>query len=213
MSLGGSLTFVLALLALLVAANLAWRFASRRIQLPCPTWLAWGLESPLMARMLGTRSTLDRIDLKPGQRILEIGCGPGRLLLPSARRVLPLGEVVGVDVQPGMIRRMEARARAEGLANVGGIVADAAAMDLPAESFDVVLVALALGEIPHPDEALRRAFGVLRPGGMLAITELFPDPHFVPRSQVRRLAESAGFRHVATHGRALFFTSTFVRPS
>ena len=70
-----------------------------------------------------------------------------------------------------------------------------------------------LGEIPAREDALRQCFAVLRPGGRLSVTELFPDPHFLSRRKVRELAEEAGFRHEATQGHALFFTANFLKPS
>ncbi len=63
-----------------VSVNLWWRWASRRRSLTCPTWLASGLESPIMGRLMGTKTTLDRMGLQPGQHVLEVGPGPGRLL-------------------------------------------------------------------------------------------------------------------------------------
>lgn len=72
------------LLLLLVAANLVWRRASRNYVLPCPSWLAWSLETSLADRLIGTQATLDHLGLRPGQRVLEIGPGPGRLLIPAA---------------------------------------------------------------------------------------------------------------------------------
>lgn len=206
------LSVFLGLFLLLVIVSLAWRSASKRFQLPCPTWLAWGLENPLLLWLLGTSSTLERLNLKPGQRILEIGPGPGRLLLPAASRVLPGGEAVGVDIQAGMVERLLAAARGRGLDNVRGVVADATTMDLPATTFDLVFIALTLGEIPRRQAALERAFHVLKPGGRLAITELFPDPHFVPRGTVRALAAAAGFTHLSTVGNAAYFTATFEKP-
>jgi len=83
------------LLGALVTINVWWRRQSRRRSLPCPTWLAGSLASPLADRVIGTQETLDRMGLQPGQRVLEVGPGPGRLLIPAAWRVLPGGEVVG----------------------------------------------------------------------------------------------------------------------
>lgn len=200
------------LVALLVAGGLVWRALSTRVQLPCPTWLAWSLDNRIIGRFLGTRSTLDRMGLRDGQHVLEIGPGSGRLLIEVARRVGPTGAAVGVDIQPGMIERLERSAAKAGVANVRGIVADATRMDLPEEILDVVFIALTLGEIPAQSEALRRAHHVLKPGGMLSVTELFPDPHFVPRGRVRKLAEDAGFVHSATLGGCLYFTANFVKP-
>ena len=109
-----------------IAARVAWRWLSRQYELPCPAWLAWGLENPLMVWLLRTRVTLERIGLRVGQRIIEIGPGPGRLLLPAARVVGPTGEALGVDLQPRMIEVLEANAERAGLANLRGLVADAA---------------------------------------------------------------------------------------
>ena len=111
-----------------------------------------------------------------------------------------------------MIRRLLDNAKADNLANVEGIVADAATMDIPRESFDVVIIALTLGEIPKRDEALRRASLALEPGGLLSISEMFLDPHFTRRSTVRRLAEAAGFEHKSTQGCAAHFHSLFTKP-
>jgi hypothetical protein len=71
----------------LVGVSLIWRRISRQRSLPCPTWMSGLVEGPLMDRVLGTQTTLDRIGLKRGQRVLEIGPGPGRLLIPAAKRV------------------------------------------------------------------------------------------------------------------------------
>ena len=98
---------VLTLLAVLVAFSLVWRWGSRRWSLPCPALLAWSLENPILQRFNGTRVILDRLSPQPGQKVLEIGPGPGRLLIPVAKLVLPRGEAVGIDIQPAMIERLK----------------------------------------------------------------------------------------------------------
>ncbi len=206
------LVLLIALLAGLAAFSLIWRGASRRWSLPYPAWLSWGFESPWVTWIYGTEKTLDRIGLRPGQRVLELGPGPGRLLIPAARRVEPKGEVVGLDIQPRMIDRLRSRAAEAGVENLTGIVGDAATTVPPGE-FDVVFLALTLGEIPDREGALQRSFDALRVGGVLSITEMFPDPHFVPQRTVRCLAERARFRHIATHGFWRFFTANSVKPT
>lgn len=203
-------SMVLLLLAL-VAANLWWRWASRRRSLPCPTWLAGFVDGPVMDKVLGTQTTLDRIGLRPGYRVLEIGPGPGRLLIPAARRVLPGGEVVGLDIQPGMIERLKARAAQAGVSNLTTIVGDAVQPHFPPESFDVIYFCTVLGEIPDREAALQQCYAALKPGGLLSITEIFPDPHYQSRATVRRLAESAGFRLQAMQGPWYFFTANFAK--
>jgi precorrin-6B methylase 2 len=101
------LWILLGIIAVLVAINLGWRWASRIWSLPCPAAMAgrFQRQSPVVRRL--TQATLDRLELRPGQRILEIGPGPGRLLIPAAQRVLPGGEALGIDVQPGMVERLK----------------------------------------------------------------------------------------------------------
>lgn len=203
-------SIVLLLLAL-VAVNLWWRRESRRHSMPCPTWLAGFLEGSRMDRVLGTQTTLDRIGPQPGQRVLEVGPGPGRLLIPAARRVLPGGEVVGLDIQPGMIERLKARAAQAGASNLTPILGDATQSHFPPDHFDVIYFCTVLGEIPDRAVALRQCYAALKPGGLLSITEIFPDPHYQSRTTVKRLAESVGFRLQALHGPWYFFTANFVK--
>lgn len=194
-----------------VGISLGWRWASRRYSLPCPTWLAGSLTSPLMDKLAGTQTTLDRLGLQPGQRVLEIGPGPGRLLIPAAQRVLPGGEVVGLDIQTGMIERLKTRAAQAHLSNLTAVLGDATQPYFPPESFDVIYFCTVLGEIPNQEAALRQCYVALKPNGLLSITEIFPDPHYQSRAAVQQVAETAGFRLRELHGPWYFFTANFVK--
>lgn len=193
----------------LFVTNLAWRLASRRRSLPCPAWVGGSLETHLFEPL--TRRTLERMELHAGQRVLEIGPGPGRLLIPAARRILPEGDAVGLDIQPAMIERLETRAKEGGLSNLTAVRGDGARPNFPPESFDVIYLAIALGEIPDREGALRECYSALKPGGQLSVTEVFPDPHFQSSRTVRRLAEEAGFRLREIRGRWYFFTANFAK--
>jgi ubiquinone/menaquinone biosynthesis C-methylase UbiE len=204
---------LLAVLAVWLVIHFAWRWGSRRWSLPCPTILAWSLESPLFQRLSGTETTLNHLGLAPGKKILEIGPGPGRLLLPAAQRILPGGEAVGIDIQPGMIERLKVRAAQMGITNLTTILGDATQPHVPDTSFDLVFLCTALGEIPNRATALSQCYRALKPGGILSITEKFGDPHYQSRSTVTHLAEEAGFRLQSIHGSWWFFTANFVKPS
>jgi SAM-dependent methyltransferase len=109
---------LLAFTTLLIGAAIGWRWASRQRQLPCPSWLAWLLDNPLTEAVAGSQTTLDRIDLQPGEYVLDVGSGPGRLAIPAARRVGPNGRVVATDVQPDMLVRLQKRATAASVTNI-----------------------------------------------------------------------------------------------
>ena len=202
----------LSLIALLMVLHLAWRRASRIWSIPCPASLAWSLENPILQRFNGTRIVLDRLGLRPGDRVLEIGPGPGRLLIPAARRVSPEGEAVGIDIQPGMIERLERRAREAGLTNLKAILGDATPPHVREASFDVVFLCAALGEIPDRTAALAQAYRALKPGGILSITEMIGDPHYQARSVVQRLAEGVGFHLRSIRGGWWLLTADFIKP-
>lgn len=189
-----------------------WRWASRFWSLPCPSLFAWALESPFYSRVTGTEITLQRMGLQPGQRVLEIGPGPGRLLIPAARRVLPNGEVVGIDIQPGMVERLRARAHRAGVTNLQAVLGDATQPIVPPASFDIAFLVTTLGEIPDREAVLTQCFRALKPGGILAITEMLPDPHYQAQSTVRRLAAQAGFQFESVQGGAWLFTARFIKP-
>jgi ubiquinone/menaquinone biosynthesis C-methylase UbiE len=194
-----------------VAIALMWRWLSLHRPLPCPSWLASAIYQPGLARLYRVPTTLERIGVQPGQRVLEIGPGPGRLLIPIARHIGPMGEAVGLDIQPAMIDRLRANATVAGVSNLSAVVGDAATMSLPGD-FDTVYLAMALGEIPDRDGTLQRCFRALKPGGVLSITEMLPDPHFVTQRTVCHLAEQVGFRHQRTIGSWLSFTANFEKP-
>ena len=200
-------------LAGLVLVSLLWRWASRLKSLPCPTLLAWFLESPIAQRLNGTAVTLERIGLRPGQSVLEFGPGPGRLLIPAAARVLPGGKVCGIELQAGMIERLRRNAHRKGVANMTVVRGDATLPVVDEATFDIVLLSCVLGEIPDRHAVLRQAFRALRPAGRLSVSEMFGDPHYQSRSTLKQLAHDAGFELEAIHGRWYMFTANFRKPA
>ena len=207
-----TLTTLLVFAVIVTAIFIGWRWASRVWSLPCPSLVGWALESPFYGRITGTATTLERIGLKPGQRVLEIGPGPGRLLIPAAHKVLPGGEVVGIDIQPGMTDRLNERAKKLNVPNLTAILGDATQPIVPEASFDVAFLVTTLGEIPDRSAALAQCFRALKSGGVLSISEMLPDPHYQSRKTVRRLAEQAGFQFQSMEGGSWLFTANFIKP-
>lgn len=201
-------TTALIALALIVAIGLVWRWAAW----PCPAWLVPLLENPYFEAVAGAQTLLARAGIGPGMRVLDAGCGPGRLTVPASALVGPSGRVVGLDVQPGMLERLEKRVAQQRHANVDLVLAGLGEGKLPGEAFDVALLVTVLGEVPDKLAALREMHRSLRPGGVLSITEVLPDPHYQPVSRVRKLAADAGFRELSIFRGWLSYTLNVGKP-
>lgn len=120
--------------------------------------------TPLAARLL------DQVDLRPGQDVLDVGCGRGAVLFQAARAVGPTGSVTGIDIASGMVTATAADVRARGLDNVTVLEMDGYAPDFPAASFDHVLGSMSIIMIPDLSTALGNYRRLLRDGGTLAFT-------------------------------------------
>jgi SAM-dependent methyltransferase len=108
---------------------------------------------------------LDAARLQPGERALELACGPGGVGIAAAAIVGPNGKVVLSDVAPEMTAIAAERAKAAGLANVTTREVDLERTDFPQASFDAVLCREGLMLVPEPATAVRECHRVLRPGG------------------------------------------------
>jgi enediyne biosynthesis protein CalE5 len=116
-----------------------------------------------------TERLLELAAPRPGERVLELACGPGGLGLAAAKRVAPGGEVVLSDVAAEMTAIAAARADALGLTNVSTRELDLEHIDEPDGSYDVVLCREGLMFAPDPAGAAREMARVLRPGGRVAL--------------------------------------------
>lgn len=197
-----------------IAALAVWQIASRRYALPCPVWLAWlvELDNPF-ARENRAATIIGHLALQSGMQVLDAGCGPGRLSLPIAQKVLPGGQVVAIDLQAGMLDRTRAKAEAAGTTNIQFLRGALGQGHLPAERFDRAVMVTVLGEIPDRAAAMRELFAALKPGGILSVTETLFDPHYVSRSSALELGVAAGFRRRALFGNALAYTLHLERPA
>ena len=206
------LLMILALIILLLGVLLWWRYACRRYFLPCPTWLYWALENPYTNTLAGSEKLLDRAHVTPGMRVLDAGCGKGRLTLPAARRVTSKGEVVALDIQSAMLRVVERRVKASGLTNVRTQRCTLGLGELQPGTFDRAFLVTVLGEIPNRHGALQEISQALKPQGVLSVTELFPDPHYNSQRCVCMEVEATGLQYLETFGNKVSFTMNFTKP-
>lgn len=109
---------------------------------------------------------LDRVEVAADTRFLDVACGSGAVSLPAARRG---AHVTAVDFAPIMIERLAARAQAEELANLEGLVMDATALDLPEDTFDVSASQNGVSLLPDLSGGLRELVRVTRLRGRVLI--------------------------------------------
>jgi len=146
-----------------------------------------------------TARFLDRLELSPGARVLDVGCGPGFVVEMLRERVAPGGEVLGVDASPKWIEHLRARIRSQGWSEVRTLQADINTLELEG-GYDVVFLRWVLSFLPERARVVRRLAELLVPGGRLAVMDYNHEGISVfPRS--------AGFEAVVRATRRLYAQS------
>lgn len=106
--------------------------------------------------------------IRQSDRVLDVATGTGVVARAVASDVRPAGGIVGIDLSDGMLATARRNATTAGYA-IDFQKADAEALTLPDQSFDVVLSLFGLMHFPHPDAAVAQMFRVLKPGGRVVI--------------------------------------------
>ena len=110
--------------------------------------------------------TIGLAGLKPGNMVLDVCCGTGASAIPAARAVAPNGRVIGVDLAPGLLDL----ARKKAPPNAEFRHADFEQVYFRGASFDAVVCQFGIFFFPDMNEALKKMWRFVRPGGVLAIT-------------------------------------------
>ncbi len=119
-----------------------------------------------------TESTLAAAGLRPGMRVVEMGCGSGEMACWLAAQVGPGGSVVGVDQSAAQLDVARRLAAERGLRNVTFAVGEATAPGLPPATFDLAYCRLVLMHLPDPTAGVRALHDLVRPGGAVVAVEM-----------------------------------------
>jgi SAM-dependent methyltransferase len=138
------------------------------------------------------RRAMDRANIRPGQRILDVGCGRGETTLELTRRASDSGFVMGVDISHLLLKTARQLARASGLTNVQFEQADAQNFQFIPESSDLVFSRFGIMFFDDPEAAFGNLRSALRSGGLLTFV-CWPAPR---DNQFMMIPLAAAARHI-----------------
>jgi SAM-dependent methyltransferase len=149
-------------------------------------WLA-GIPESCIESFAGTGNPFSLGELRPGERVVDVGCGAGIDSLIAAKKVAPDGRVIGVDMTPYMLDKARRAAEEVELKSIMKF-REGYAEALPVDDgwADVVISNGVLNLMPDKAAALEEMFRVLKPGGRLQIGDILVQKA-VPESVKRKI--------------------------
>jgi ubiquinone/menaquinone biosynthesis C-methylase UbiE len=209
------ITIFLVILGIFVLWQVFIRIIRRFFDFPAPAFIGRFLDSDYRRKMQSPDKLIIRSGIKEGMTVLELGCGSGAFTTFVARAVGDQGKVFALDIQPEMLEQLKNKLKRPENKNIKNIVpVEGNAYDLPFEdnSFDLVYTITVLQEIPDKNKALNEVIMVLKPNGILAVTEFLPDPDYPFKSTTVKDGENAGFILDAVEGSFWNYTARFKKP-
>ena len=159
---------------------------------------AW-LEREEREREERTDLLLPMLEIKSGMAVADVGAGSGYFARRLAARVGPRGAVYAVDVQPEMVRMLEALARQPGLGQIKPVQGSATAVKLAAASIDLALMVDVYHELEFPYEVLASIVQALKPGGRVVFVEYRAEDASVPIKPLHKMSEAQVKTEAARH--------------
>src|SRR5271165_6145657 len=144
---------------------------------------------------------LVKIGIRPGERVVDLGCGPGGVLHLLGKRVGPTGSVLGIERSPHFVELARRFAADLALTQVEVREGDAYDTGLPRGTFDGAHMRFVLVNVPRPELIVREMVSLVRPGGWVASLEADQEArvHDPPSAEFQRLSE-AYFENARSQG-------------
>jgi ubiquinone/menaquinone biosynthesis C-methylase UbiE len=137
------------------------------------TWMAGDFSQVAKHIESTAEAFVDRLDIKPGMKVLDVACGSGNLAIVAAQRG---ADVTGIDIADNLINAAQRRA-ADARLDIRFDVGDAEAMPYDDNTFDVVMTMFGAMFAPRPDVTASELIRVCKQGGTIAMANWTPDGH------------------------------------
>lgn len=173
-----------------------------------PHQFAFTLLIPLRNIFLSPRKLIQRLELKENYNVLEVGPGPGYFSAQVAKAI-PHGTLTLTDIQKEMLDFAEKRLAKKKISNVEYHLCNG--VDFPFESnkFDVIYMVTVLGEVENKEQYIKEFFRLLRPNGILSISEQAGDADKMSIDEIKDLLSGSGFELAKLYGTENNFTINF----
>jgi len=200
---------------LIFMALIGARILRKFVHFPAPFFVGYFLGSSLRRRLQPPDKLIKRSGISPNMTVLEIGCGSGAYTTFIAREAGGQGRVYALDIQSTMLRQFSNKLDMQenkDIHNVVPILGNAYELPFENHTIDLVCMITVLQEIPDRLKALREVMRVLKPKGILAVTEFLADPDYPLKKTTKRIVTSAGFSTEKEDGGVWNYTIRFQAP-
>ena len=143
---------------------------------------------------------LGELRLKPGMFVCDMGCGNGFYSLSMAKQIGPDGRVLAVDIQPEMLRLLQARAEEADVSNIEPILGSLIDPKLPKAGVDLILCVDVYHEFSHPEHMLAAMRSALKPNGVVVLVEFRSEDPDVPIKQLHKMSKAQILKELLPNG-------------
>ena len=157
-------------------------------------------DNPILPLVRNPYKLLNAAGLKEGQKVVEVGCGPGFFTLPAAEIVGAEGHVYAVDVHPRAVARVKKKVEKVALENVTPMCINASNTGLPDESVDLAFLFGLRYIAGGLESVISELHRVLKPGGILSFEKTRGS-----EEELIKEVEQGGFAYTGKHGRIILF--------
>lgn len=173
-----------------------------------PYQFAFTLLIPIRNIFLSPQKLIERLELKEGDNVLEVGAGPGYFSLKVAK-ILKNGKLTLADIQQEMLDIAKKRLAKRKVENANYYLCNGTKFEIEDNKFDVVYMVTVLGEIENQKEYIGEFYRMLKPNGILSISEQGGDPDKMSVEEIKKLLKDFNFEFYKLYGTKNNFTINF----